>query len=282
VVPGSWDAEGHILRGGVEDPPPAEVTFGVLASRTLDPVDRAGAPTYANGRCSNVYCHGGVLHDGGGTDPSPRWEDPAAPGSCVHCHGQPPPTHAQTACATCHPPGAPHLDGIVQVGRTSGCSGCHGDASSPAPPNDLSGNTLITAIGVGAHRKHLLVPTQLRGPIPCATCHQVPTAVDDPGHIDSPLPAEVNDVLGWDRSSRTCTTAACHGPSRPVWTAQGGVTCGSCHGVPPTRSPHLPNMTPLVCVSCHPQTIDAAGTIILTPGPDGLTSTHMNGTVDVR
>ena len=53
------------------------------------------------------------------------------PGGCTRCHGDPPPTpsHARTDCATCHPASAPHIDGIVQVGRTPGCSGCHGSTA---------------------------------------------------------------------------------------------------------------------------------------------------------
>jgi predicted CxxxxCH...CXXCH cytochrome family protein len=281
TVPATWDAEGHILRGSVADPPPAEVTFGARAQRTIDPADRAGPPSFRDGRCSNVYCHGDVLAAAGGTATRPRWSDPAAPGACDRCHGAPPPSHAQDHCATCHPAGAPHIDGIVQVGRAAGCSGCHGDATSPAPPMDLAGNVFTTALGVGAHRAHTGAPSRLRGPIACETCHLVPRAVGDPGHIDSPLPAEVTLGLGWDRGSATCTTAWCHGPARPVWTAIGGASCGTCHGVPPADANHTSAMTLAACATCHPQTVDATGQILVTPGPDGPTSHHMNGVVDV-
>jgi len=280
VVPASWDAEGHILRGGVANPLPVQVTFGARAELTLDPADRAGPPTFAGGTCSNVYCHGDVLHAAGGVATRPRWDDAAAPGVCNRCHGAPPPSHAQDHCETCHPATAPHVDGTVQIGNGAGCSGCHGDARSPSPPTDLSGNTLITAIGVGAHRAHLEVASGLRGPIPCATCHLVPSQVSDVGHIDSPPPAEVHIELGWDRSSATCNSA-CHSGARPVWTTTGGVTCGSCHGIPPTSQNHDPAMTVTSCVTCHPQTVDAAGGIILTSGPGGVTSKHMNGIIDV-
>jgi predicted CxxxxCH...CXXCH cytochrome family protein len=281
LVPASWDAEGHILRGGVADPPPAEVAFGARAGLTIDPADRNGAPTFSDGRCSNVYCHGDVLHGAGGRQTKPSWDDPAAPGDCDRCHGEPPPSHAQARCETCHPSSAPHIDGVVQIGGGGSCSGCHGDATSPAPPRDLSGNTLTSAITVGAHRAHLEVPSGLRGPIPCAACHRVPSQVGDPGHIDSPPPAEVNANLAWDRSTATCAAAACHGGARPVWTTTGGAPCGSCHGIPPNSGTHNPSMPITGCATCHPQTVDATGAIILTPGPDGLTSKHMNGTVDV-
>ena len=200
IVPTSWDQDGHILHDGVAITAPAQVTFGARAGFTLDPADRAGPPTWDGQTCSNVYCHGAVLHDGGGTATAPRWDDPTPPGGCTRCHGDPPPTpsHARTDCATCHPPSAPHIDGIVQVGRTPGCSGCHGSASSPAPPVDLSGNTFTTAVGVGAHQAHLQAPSRISAQIPCATCHVVPTSIDSPGHIDSPTPV-VNAALGWNR-----------------------------------------------------------------------------------
>jgi predicted CxxxxCH...CXXCH cytochrome family protein len=282
VVPKTWDAEGHVRRGGVADPPPAEVTFGARAGLTIDPGDRAGPPSYRDGSCSNVYCHGDVLHAAGGTARQPRWDDPAAPGACDRCHGAPPPSHAQDRCATCHPAAAPHIDGVVQVGRTSGCAGCHGDQASPAPPMDLAGGTFTTALGVGAHRAHLAVPSGLRGPIACATCHLVPPEVGAPGHIDSPLPAEVTAQLGWDRGTGACANAWCHGAARPVWTTTGGAACGTCHGIPPATAGHSPTMTLATCAACHPQTVDAAGAILLTPGPDGAASTHMNGAIDVR
>jgi predicted CxxxxCH...CXXCH cytochrome family protein len=266
VVPARWDAPGHVLG----DAPPAEVTFGARAGMTLVAADRAGPPTTAGGTCTNIYCHGDVLHAGGGLATEPRWDAQPA-GGCTGCHAAPPPSHAQTECASCHA-NAPHIDGIVEVGRDTSCSGCHGDASSPAPPNDLAGNIYTTALGVGAHRAHLTAPSRLRGPIACETCHLVPTALDTPGHIDSALPAEVNATIGWDRSSATCT-AWCHGPARPVWTQSVGVACGSCHGVPPDTTFHTPGMPLTGCAGCHPRTMSSDGNLL--PGE------HMDGDVDV-
>jgi predicted CxxxxCH...CXXCH cytochrome family protein len=263
VVPASWDAEGHILRGGKTDPAPAEVTFGA----------RAGATAAFDGdRCTNVACHGAKLVAGGGTLTSPRWSDSGHAGSCTSCHGAPPPSHAQDQCASCHPSSAPHIDGIVQI--SSGCDGCHGSAASPAPPRDLTGNMLTTALGVGAHQAHL-GSSALRGPIACATCHQVPTAVTSAGHIDSPLPAEVAPSLGWDRTTATCTTAWCHGSSRPVWTQQGQATCGSCHGIPPAS--HAPSLPLSACASCHSRSVTPQGSFLFV---NGVTQ-HLDGDVDV-
>ena len=277
VVPTNWDDDGHIVHDGVAITTPPKVTFGATAALTIVPADRSGPPTWDGATCSNVYCHGAVLGNAGGTAHAPRWDDPTPAGACDRCHGNPPPSHARTDCTSCHPASAPHIDGIVQVGREAGCSGCHGSASSPAPPTDLAGNTFTTAIGVGAHQAHLQGASRLAAPIACATCHLVPTAVNSPGHIDQAGPAVVTASLGWNRDAQTCATAWCHGPARPVWTSTGQVSCGTCHGVPPISAPHTPAMTLTSCATCHPGTVDAFGNIIITNG----TSEHINGVVDL-
>ena len=224
IVPTSWDSPGHIDNG-------ATVTFGALASLNTN-------ASFVDGACT-VYCHGAN---------KPRW-DATPTGGCDVCHGNPPASHKQSQCATCHPASAPHVDGIVQVG--SACDSCHGKAGDPAPPNDLSGNMFTTSLGVGAHQAHLKVPSGIRTPIACTTCHVVPATVGAPGHIDSALPAEVVAAVGWNRSTQTCATW-CHGNASPKWTETGGATCGSCHGVPPATPSHTPNMTINSCASCHP------------------------------
>ncbi len=285
LVPDRWDAEGHLRRDGAVDPPPAEITFGARAQLTLAPGDRQGPPTVVEGRCTNVYCHGDVLHAGGGSETRPRWDDATPAGGCVRCHASPPPSHAQDLCTTCHPNPASstaHIDGIVQVGRTSGCGGCHGSAVSPAPPTDLTGKIFTTAIGVGAHQAHLVAPSRLSGAIACASCHQVPTQIVETGHIDSPAPAEVTAALGWDRAAETCANAWCHGSARPVWTEQGGTSCGSCHGIPPSTPAHTPGQSFTSCATCHPRTIDSSGTILINVGPNGPTSEHIDGNLDLQ
>ena len=258
-VPTHWMDPGHL---------------GDAPRFAFEPLAGANA-TFDGTRCQNVYCHGAGFANAGGTNTSPAWKGGPGEAACGSCHGKPPADHGGGyACATCHPADAPHVDGTVEVGST--CDGCHGSKDSPAPPRDLSGNMLSTALGVGAHQAHLNVPTHLRGPIACATCHQVPTAVGDAGHIDSPPPAEVNAVIGWDRTSATCTVE-CHGAQSPVWTTTGGVYCGSCHGVPPADVNHDPNLQISDCHTCHTRSVDAAGFPIV--HPDG-TSEHINGTVD--
>jgi predicted CxxxxCH...CXXCH cytochrome family protein len=250
VVPTRWDDPGHILG----DVAPAEVVLAGRAALTPVPGDRLGPPSYTDGRCTNVYCHGATLH-AGGTATAPRWNASSPEPACARCHGAPPPSHAPVSgggCAICHPASSPHVDGVVQLGTTNGCDGCHGRNGDPAPPRDLSGETSPSSLGVGAHQAHLGAPSGLRSPIACETCHAVPASVDAPGHIDTALPAEVSPVLGWDRASGTCATAWCHGPARPVWTETGGAACGSCHGVPPATPSHNPSMDLGTCGSCHP------------------------------
>lgn len=277
VVPARWDAPGHVL----DDPPPAEVVFGARAATTLDPRDRAGPPSFDGGTCRNVYCHGDVLHAGGGAAPEPKWTDTPV-GGCAICHGAPPPSHARDDCATCHR-GAPHIDGVIGfTNGTTGCSACHGDANSPAPPRDLTGNQFTTALGVGAHRAHLAAPSRLSAPIACNECHVVPTAITSPGHLDSGPPAEVfpagsgslararGATVSWDRLTATCSVY-CHGASAPVWTAGGQVFCGSCHGIPPAS--HDRGLPITACVACHSRSVDGFGNPQL--------PAHLDGVVDV-
>lgn len=280
VVPVTWDQPGHILDGdgrAITSPPP--IVLARRAALTLDPADRAGPPSWDGTTCTNVYCHGAVLHRAGGTAVAPRWDDPTPAGSCTRCHGAPPPTpdHARADCATCHPADAPHVDGVVQLGRASGCSGCHGDDDSPAPPRDLAGNTATTALGVGAHRAHLDGRSRISAPISCATCHVVPAVIDSPGHLDAALPV-VAASLGWNRQSQTCATAWCHEASRPVWTGANQVFCGSCHAIPPATPAHATATTLSTCASCHPRTVDAFGNIIVENGA----SAHLDGVVDLQ
>ena len=276
IVPARWDDDGHIVHDGVAITAPATVTFGARAALTIDPADRAGPPTWDGATCTNVYCHGGELHAAGGLELSPRWDAPTVAGECTSCHDNPPPNHIRSDCGSCHPRSSPHIDGIVQVGVT--CHDCHGSPASNAPPVDLEGNTFTTAIGVGAHQAHLQAQSLISAPVPCATCHLVPTSLSSPGHIDSGPPAEVTASLGWDHDAQTCSTSYCHGNSLPIWTSQGQVFCGSCHGIPPTDAPHTSSMTLTSCASCHPGTVDAFGNIIVING----TSEHINGHVDLQ
>ncbi len=96
VVPQSMPDPGH-----VDSALPAEVTFGDQAtgSGTLEPVY-----DYDDNSCSQVYCHGYSLYDGG--PPSdPVWtEVGVGTANCGTCHGLPPAEpHVQIdTCVACH------------------------------------------------------------------------------------------------------------------------------------------------------------------------------------
>ena len=259
-VPSGWRDPGHLGARAI-------IAFAPIAGP---------AARFDGARCSGVACHGAALADPAARNTTPAWNGGAAEAACGTCHGAPPANHGGGyACATCHPADAPHVDGTVQVAR--GCDGCHGSASSAAPPRDLAGDTFTTAIGVGAHQAHLRGPSRLRGPVECKTCHAVPTMIEQAGHIDSAAPAEVDAALGWDRASVTCATW-CHGAARPVWTRTGEAVCGSCHGIPPVDGAHAPTMQLTDCATCHPGSVDASGYPIV---HDDLTSEHINGHVDL-
>jgi predicted CxxxxCH...CXXCH cytochrome family protein len=139
---------------------------------------------------------------------------------------------------------------------------------------------------VGAHRAHLEGDTSWHRAVVCDDCHLVPTGVADPGHLDTPRPAEL--TFGAVATARgatpvwngtTCAGLHCHGGTllpggsntEPVWTevGTGQAACGTCHGLPPDP-PH-----PLVpgdrCDGCHPFTGHT---------PDDP-ETHVDGTLDL-
>lgn len=275
LTPAHWDDDGHILHDGIAITGPVPVVFGARAGLTLEPADRSAPPAFDGATCSNVYCHGAVLHAAGGLATRPRWDDATPAGACTSCHGAPPPTavHIRTDCRACHPPSAAHIDGVVDVGVA--CNACHGSDLSPAPPKDLAGNMFTTALGVGAHQAHLQALSRISAPVPCETCHVVPQTRDSPGHIGVG-PAPVTTALGWDRNAQTCSTSHCHGGVSPRWTSSGLASCGSCHGIPPVDASHSPAMTLTTCVVCHAATVDAFGNIIVT----NHESRHIDGVVD--
>ena len=294
VVPAAVDSPGHI------DAPPAEVTFGPLASHNAAPGWNRGSAT-----CSGVYCHGATLASGPAQ--GPVWTfavepDPGRPGVCTTCHGAPPPLpHPQSsACWNCHPEtvdssgailvaGGKHIDGVVQPATVT-CTTCHGSAN-PAPPRSVSGLTATTAVEVGAHQIHLR-DTPVRSAIACSECHVVPVDVGDPGHIDAvqatvtfgPLAAARGATPGWDRAGPICSGVYCHGatmsspPARgPVWTfaqepdpGRPGV-CSTCHGWPPPP----PHVQLTGCNTCHPATVLPGGSVDVAGGR------HIDGTLEV-
>jgi predicted CxxxxCH...CXXCH cytochrome family protein len=102
--------------------------------------------------------------------------------------------------------------------------------------------------------------------VACASCHEVPTAVTDPGHISKVKPEATLTFSGpaiargvsaaWDGTA--CARVACHGAglegtvaASPVWTDGSGAAraCGACHGVPPA-APHT-QLASCESLACH-------------------------------
>ncbi|MCC6747239.1 MAG: CxxxxCH/CxxCH domain-containing protein [Deltaproteobacteria bacterium] len=284
----------------VDSPLPAEVTFSALAQ------SKQARPEWNGVTCSNTYCHGGTMS--GGTLTAPSWTTVDGTASqCGACHGMPPTQNhpSSTNCHMCHSAvvdeknqiAAPHLhlNGKVETVAT-GCCSCHGTASGtaaggcadplvdPAPPKSVGGGTAASERGVGAHAKHL-GPNDWHVKVQCEDCHRVPTALEDPGHVDSPLPAELvfsplATVEGkdptWDGTS--CANTYCHGgktsggkATSPIWTKVDGSQgkCDSCHGMPPGGT-HPQSAS---CSSCHAKVVDAKNKII-------APNLHLNGTVE--
>ncbi|NOY91661.1 MAG: CxxxxCH/CxxCH domain-containing protein [Deltaproteobacteria bacterium] len=182
---------------------------------------------------------------------------------------------------TLRPPGVP-----VGTLPPPACDDCHGDETSPAPPLDLAGHTATRERGVGAHRSHLSSSDWHRQ-VQCEDCHLVPTEVDDPGHIDTPLPAELTwGTVPLQRGAEpsfdgtSCSDVYCHGSrldpggtnTTPKWTVVDGTQgfCGTCHSLPPGGThPKYDG-----CQVCHP-TIDASWSIV---APER----HIDGQLDLE
>jgi predicted CxxxxCH...CXXCH cytochrome family protein len=220
-----------------------------------------------NGGSSKVSCI--ACHNQAGANIHGRgWETPSSPNfhgkyiaskswdmrPCQPCHGTSY-TGGSTPvpCTTCH----------TQVGGPENCATCHGTAN-PAPPRDLSGNTVKTARGVGAHQIHY-IGSSLAGAMYCNDCHVVPGPTYAPGHIDNSPNAEVliNSPIArvetnkpgtpnyspslprfspspvYDAATLKCSSTYCHGNFKngnttfaPVWNDATGsqMACGTCHG----------------------------------------------------
>lgn len=216
-----------------------------------------------------------------------------------------------SSCQTCH--GRDYRGGVSGVscqkchtapGGPEACNTCHGGTNN-APPRDLSGNTAVSARGVGAHQTHVR-GTARADAITCAECHNVPGALNTPGHIDTPSPAEVvftgflsskttqSFTPSYNAQTGTCANTYCHGNFRNgnpenamVWNVftAASTACGTCHGNPskPTLAEQAlpktsaeggthPNV--LACASCHGDVVNASLQII-------SVTKHMNGKINV-
>lgn len=222
------------------------------------------------------------------------------------------------SCRGCH--GATYAGGRTEVScRTAGCHSrpagpencvtCHGGQNA-APPPDLAGATSSGERGVGAHQRHYTGGGRYATAVMiCGHCHTVPGGVYEPGHVDSPAPAEVviraplatadptvaDPVPVYESATLRCRNSFCHGNwtlpragspypfaytademrganFAPAWTGGAtGAACGTCHGLPPTG--HA-SRTLNECADCHTGIMNSSGAII-----DKVR--HLNGRVNV-
>lgn len=182
------------------------------------------------------------------------------------------------------PPGEPPA--TVEPGANCS-SGCHGDATSSAPPNDTQGQSDRALQSVGAHRIHL--ETTLYRQVACSDCHQVPAAVGDPGHLDGDGRAEItfsslNPDATYDPATGTCQNMYCHSDGWSVlgtarFNSLDPMACGSCHAVgrngPRMSGEHGEHLGEgMPCSDCHSQVVDQALAFV-------DASLHVNGVHEV-
>ncbi|HET8733271.1 MAG TPA: hypothetical protein VFM45_05800, partial [Anaeromyxobacteraceae bacterium] len=223
---------------------------------------------------------------------------PVTAASCAACHPD-----AVNADGTSNRTGGAHLNGKSDV-NTLACTTCHGDATRKA---NLAGtdanltssppvaNAGAPSYAAGAHVGHLnpTAASYLMAPIACAECHVVPA---DQGHATNPPAQKV--VFGalsrtggaaptFNATTSGCAATWCHGNftlgvvkganATPLWTATwsaGEARCVNCHGMPPTGHPaYAGSQTAASCFQCHPQSVNADGTIKQGGG-------HINGKTD--
>ena len=285
-------------KGHVDSDLPAELIFSGLAEAD-DAVPRYNPAT---SKCSETYCHGATLEAGGAlTEPSWNVVD-GSQDECGTCHGAPPAgEHPQSdRCEVCHDElmaadgifVAPelHIDGSVEANEEVECNACHGNETNSAPPADTVGNTETDAPGVGAHQAHLdAAGLAWRAEVTCNECHVVPENVDEDGHLDTSLPAELtwgslakaDDASPVYNNDSRCSDVYCHGATlleggantEPDWTVVDGTqdACGSCHSLPPAGG--HPNSDD--CSACH-------GEVVADDGGFIAPERHIDGEVDVK
>jgi predicted CxxxxCH...CXXCH cytochrome family protein len=151
------------------------------------------------------------------------------------------------------------------------CQKCHSDntATTTFTTTARTTNTPNSLI----HVSHISNAHGLRGTgIACTECHTYPATVNQAGHIDTALPAEVpmagslatanNHVPVYSNdANRTCNGTYCHETVPPNWNATvlNGTfaDCSKCHALPPATSSHNGVTIPTdfsglsVCASCH-------------------------------
>lgn len=201
--------------------------------------------------------------------------------------------------------------GVSDIADSRYCLYCHGGAGEMTAFRDTTGREGVNHRGVGAHQAHVGDPL-LSEPIGCETCHVVPIRADDPGHMDSALPAEVvfsglarasgAEPVVWtldsdgatdiESASVRCSNVYCHGATlaggratSPLWNGPPKVladfsSCDACHGLPPPNGRHSSafeqhGFMGTNCSYCHQGVVEATTPRIAEP------KRHVNGRLDV-
>lgn len=176
------------------------------------------------------------------------WTDAKSPdfhGGWLRSHGD-----DLASCAACH--GADYQGGAVEASCTT--KGCHISPGGPAFCGTCHGGAGGPLPSSGAHAMHALF---------CNDCHDVPTTVQSPGHINGVVEVHFSGFAlaggakpTWDAASKTCSGVYCHIKQSPTWQKPSGeVPCATCHESPPDthqRWSRVATPAPLACATCHP------------------------------
>jgi predicted CxxxxCH...CXXCH cytochrome family protein len=212
-------------------------------------------PTYANGKCSGVYCHGaGTTPLPGGTLQAPSWA------------GGP----DQAACGTCHAfvPPAPHpqLDrSDVQITVPAQCSQCHPGTVNANGTLFVQNGLHVNGVVDGAvHDEGWLAAPGALQPHGLAANRHDPVW---PSGIDSCRKCHGADLNG-EGTAVSCN--ACHAANgKPGWQTD----CTFCHGEPNrTAFPAAPPVDTLGHTAATDRGVGAHQTHLLGRQPSGAIS----------
>jgi len=245
------------------------VTFGPLAN----PIGAGATWDYpAATTCTNTWCHGGPL-DQGGTNHTPDWIAGGTPLTCTTCHGFPPDPattphpSAASGCSTCHSltvradntiivdpatGASTHIDGRLTVDATAcagDCACCH--AAPPATGAHLAHVTSTpTLYGVDSKTSDSLATTATTFDFGCGNCHPTDPARHQSGAVDlSPTDGTVGSLkalndpaAAYDPLTGTCSGVYCHSTGQaaptfvqtPGWGSGTALGCDGCHANPPS------------------------------------------------
>lgn len=222
---------------------------------------------------------------------------------CNGCHGAPPATIAKTGaahpqfknCEGCHASTAGpnqtlahpenHMNGKVEVLVVTGapCNGCHG-----APPEKIAKTGAAHpqfpncegchAATVGANQSIAFPDKHMNGKVdvlvvngaPCNGCHGFPPPQKHPKLTDQMKHCDVCHAKTVDATDKLLDVSAHMNGVTDF--ALAPTTCDACHGAPPQKAEHPPNVKQ--CQQCHGTTVGSDGKIL-------AGGKHVNGTIDV-